>query len=194
MAETTTAEIAASKSVQEIVKEAKRLEESTLYSSKGHFVAAETWSQWHLYIGVPNTALAAVAGAMALSFTDHFWIRALGGGLSILAAGLASLQTFLNPNEKAAAHLAAGNNYDALNGRIRIFWSVECWSGATERELTEKLKDFAEQKEKWNKSCPQIPSWAYAKAKANIAAGEGSYTVDEKTSAASSLPADPPQK
>src|SRR5207244_2074324 len=95
-----TGEVAASKNVHEIIKEAKRIEETTLYSSKGHFAAAENWSKLHLWIGVPNAGLAAVAGAMALSFTTQAWIHVLGGGLAIVAAGLASLQTFLNPNEK----------------------------------------------------------------------------------------------
>jgi len=189
-----TGEVAASKNVHEIIKEAKRIEETTLYSSKGHFAAAENWSKLHLWIGVPNAGLAAVAGAMALSFTTQAWIHVLGGGLAIVAAGLASLQTFLNPNEKAAAHLAAGNNYDALNGQVRIFWSVECWGGQTELELTEKLKTFANEKERLNKSCPQIPSWAYAHAKKGIAAGEGTYVIDTAPTGSSDLPADPPDR
>ena len=177
-----TSEISPSKKTEQIVKEAKRIEEGTLYSAKGHFAAAETWSQLHLRIGVPTAVMAAVAGGMALSFADNVWIRVLGGVFSILAAGLVALQTFLNPNEKAAAHLNAGNNYDALNGRVRIFWSVECWEGNSERALTEKLKDFSEQKEKLSRTCPQIPRWAYKRAKSGIAAGEGRYTVDQKES------------
>jgi hypothetical protein len=174
-----TAELSPSKPVQEIIKEAKRIEESSLFSAKGHFAAAEAWSRFHLGIGLPNAVLAALAGAIALSFTSSSVGHIIAGILSIVAAGLAGLQTFLNPNERAAAHLNAGNNYEALCGKVRIFWTVECWEENSERVLTEKLKDFADQKEKLNRTCPQIPSWAYRKAKKGIEAGEGRYSVDE---------------
>ena len=81
-----------------------------------------------------------------------------------MAAGLAAVQTFLNPNEKSAAHLNAGNSYDALNGKVRIFWTVECWEAHPDRVLTEKLKNFASEKERLNWACPQIHSWAYRRA------------------------------
>ncbi len=178
----TTSEISPSKLVQEIVKEAKRIEESTLFSAKGHFAAAESWSRLHLVVGVPNAVLAGVAGAIALAFASSHWTHLLGGLLSILAAGLAALQTFLNPNEKAAVHLNAGNNYDAINSKARIFWTVECWQDQSERNLTERLKDFADQKEKLNRTCPQIPGWAFRKARKGIEAGEGRYLVDENRS------------
>lgn len=180
MADTpTTAEVSPSKGTQEIVKEAKRLEESTLHSAKGHFSASETWSRVHLWIGLPNAVAAGVAGTLALSFTEDPEVRILGGSLSILAAGLAAVQTFLNPNEKAAAHLNAGNSYEGLNARVRIFWTVECWEGQSDRALTEKLKDFAAEKEKLNRSCPQVPSWAYRRARRGIEAGEGAYSIDK---------------
>lgn len=175
-----TGEVTPPKTVQEIVKEAKRLEEATLFSAKGHFAAAQFWSKFHLGIGIPNAVMAGLAGAFALStFAASLWVRTIAGGLSIVAAGLAAIQTFLNPNEKAAIHLSAGNNYDALNSEARIFWTVECWSGLSEQVLTERLKDLAHQKEKLNRGCPQIPSWAYERARKGIEAGEGAYTVDK---------------
>ena len=174
-----TAEVSISRSVEEIIKEAKRIEESTLFSAKGHFAAAEIWSRFHLGIGIPNAISAAVAGAIAFSFSSNFWIHLTAGTLSIIAAGLAALLTFLNPNEKAAAHLNGGNNYDALNAKVRIFWTVECWAEKSSRILTQKLKDFADQKDKLNRTCPQIPSWACRRARRGIEAGEGSYNVDQ---------------
>ena len=49
----------------------------------------------------------------------------------------------------------------------------------SEQVLTERLKDLAHQKEKLNRGCPQIPSWAYERARKGIEAGEGGYTVDK---------------
>lgn len=90
--------------------------------------------------------------------------------------------TFLNPNEKVSAHLNAGNNYDSLMNKVRMFWSIDCWRDESEQVLTEKLKYFSEQKDKLNQTCPQIPRWAYniAKRKRGIKDGEGDYAVDKK--------------
>jgi hypothetical protein len=44
---------------------------SVLYSAKGHFVAANFWTNFHLWIGIPMVLLAAIAGASALSQLFH---------------------------------------------------------------------------------------------------------------------------
>lgn len=77
--------------------------------NKGHFVTAEFWSGFHLWVGIPTAILAAVAATSAFAS----WEIA-AGVVSIVIAALSAVSTFLNPNEKAAAHLNAGNSYDAL--------------------------------------------------------------------------------
>lgn len=176
--QTTTAEKPVSKTKDEIIKEAKRVEEGLLYSSKGHFTASNFWSNFHLWIGVPVVLLSAIAGASALSQFDPKHIVA--GLLSILIVALSGVMTFLNPNEKASVHLNAGNNYDSLMNKVRMFWSIDCWRDESEQVLTERLKYFAEQKDKLNQSCPQVPRWAYKVAQRGIKDGEGDYTVDKK--------------
>jgi hypothetical protein len=82
---------------------------------------------------------AAVAGASALGKFDPSGI--VSGVLSILVLSilvvcLSSVMTFLNPNDKAGAHLTAGNRYDALMNTVRIFWSIECWRTSSDELLT----------------------------------------------------------
>ncbi|MDD3437568.1 MAG: SLATT domain-containing protein [Candidatus Gastranaerophilales bacterium] len=173
----TTAEKPVSKTKDEIIKEAKRVEECLLYSSKGHFAASYFWGNFHLWIGVPVVLLSAVAGASALSQFDPKHV--IAGLISILVAALSGVMTFLNPNEKASVHLNAGNNYDSLMNKVRIFWSIDCWRDESEQVLTEKLKYISEQKDKLNQSCPQVPRWAYNIAKKGIRDGEGDYTIDK---------------
>jgi len=172
-----TAEKVISKTKEEIIKEAKRIEESTLYSSKGHFVAAQFWTNFHLIIGIPMVLCAAGAGVSALCKFDKSGV--LISILSIAATALSALMTFLNPNEKASIHLNSGNNYDSLQNKIRMFWSIDCWREESEQVLTEKLKYFSEQKDKLNQTSPQIPWWAYKLAKKGILAGEADYKVDK---------------
>lgn len=172
-----TAEKPVSKTKEEIMKEAKRIEEAVLYSSKGHFEAAKFWGNFHLIIGVPVVILSAIAGASALSQFDNS--KTIAGLLSILVAALTSLMTFLNPNEKASGHQEAGNNYDALQNKVRMFWSIDCWKEKSEDVLTEKLIQFSENKNKLNLNSPLIPWFAYQAAKRGIERGEAEYKVDK---------------
>lgn len=172
----TTGEKPVSKTKDEIIKEAKRIEEACLYSAKGHFEVARFWSNFHLLIGIPSVVLSAVAGASALSQFDNS--KTIAGLLAIIVTALSGLMTFLNPNEKSSTHLNSGNNYDSLQNRVRMFWSIECWREKSEDVLTEKLTYYSEQKDKLNLSCPQIPWFAYQLAKKGIELGEADYKVD----------------
>lgn len=173
----TTAEQAVSRTKNEIIREAKRIEESLLCSSKGHFAAAHFWSKFHLWIGIPMVILSSIAGASALSQYDPK--RVIAGVISITVAAMSGVMTFLNPNEKASVHLNAGNSYDSLMNKVRMFWSIDCWRDESEQVLTERLKYFSEQKDRLNQSCPQIPPWAYHIANRGIKRGEGQYLVDK---------------
>jgi hypothetical protein len=132
-----TAEQPISKTKEEIIKEAKRVEEALLYSSKGQFAASHFWSTFHLWIGIPMVVISGVAGASALASFDKDHL--IAEVLSIIVAAPSGVMTFLNPHEKTAAHLNAGNHYDSLMNQVRIFWSIDCWRDESEQVLGEKL-------------------------------------------------------
>lgn len=173
-----TAEKPITKIKEEIIEEAQRIEESVLYSAKSHFIAANFWTNFHRWVGIPTVLLAAIAGASTLAQFDPKHI--IAGIISIVVAALSGVMTFLNPNEKASTHLNAGNNYDSLQSKVRMFWSIDCWKEESEQVLTERLKYFSEQKDRFNQSSPQIPRWAYQLAKKGILEGEADYKVDSK--------------
>lgn len=172
-----TAERPLSRTREEIMKEAKRIEEDALYSSKGHFAAAHLWGNFHLWVGVPMVVLAGTSGAAALARFDKSSV--IAGVLSLVVVGLSAVMTFLNPNAKAGGHLNAGNNYEAMRDRARVFWAIECWRGDSDEVLTDKLKQLCDQKDKLNHGSPQIPRWAYRKAKRGVAEGEATHSVDK---------------
>jgi len=171
-----TAEVLVSKTKDEIIKEAKRIEEALLISSKKHFVSAQYWSLSHMCLGLPMVVVSGIAGAEAFKQFDQQ--HQLAGYLSILVAVLSAIMTFLNPNERASKHTAAGNGYDALMNRARIFSRIDCWREESEAVLSKELKDLSEQKNKLNQSAPEPLFFAYAIAKKGIEAGEGKYEVD----------------
>ena len=174
-------ERAVSKSKEAIIKEAQRIEESALLSSKGHFRAATMWGQFHIGLGLPTVVLAALAGASAFAQFDKE--NTVAGVLSIVIVVLSSISTFLNPNKKASVHLNAGNKYDALRDKVRIFRTIECWEESSEKNLSELLMRHSEDKSNLNQTSPQIPQIAYRLAKSGIKKGEADYEADKPSAA-----------
>ena len=60
-----------------------------------------------------------------------------------------------------------------------MFWTIDCRRENSEHLLADKLKDLSEQRDRLNRECPQIPRWAYKRAKKGIEEGEASYEVDK---------------
>jgi hypothetical protein len=184
MAEVSTSDRPPSKVRDEIILEAKRLEERTRDSMKGHHCAASGWNKRGLQLGIPTLIISTViSGAIFVQASkDLWWLGITAGVLSVIVTVLTALTTFLNPNEKESAHLTAAHAYDRLNNDARMFWSIECWQNS-EEVLTSKLTELVERKNKLNSDSPQIPNWAYLQAQEGIKKGEATYEVDkiEKT-------------
>lgn len=160
---------------EKIINEAKRIEEDSLYSAKGHFYAGQYWININLYLGGLSAVLSAIAGASALSQFDYHNIVA--GSLSIIVAGLTAIITFINPNERAIVHQKAGNKYNALRNDTRIFYDIEV-NEADDKKTIDDLKELNNRRNKLNIESHQIPKWAFEKARKGIEEGEAKYKVD----------------
>lgn len=180
MADITTNERPASKAKDEIIREARRLEETSLYSMKSHHCAAEKWSSRHLWLGLPVVIISALVGAATFSQYAETYpiIKTIAGLFSISVAVLSGITTFLNPNDKENAHLSAAHGFDKINNEARMFRAIECWREESDEALTSKLRELVDRKSELNSNSPQIPNWAYEKAKAGIIAGEATFQVD----------------
>jgi hypothetical protein len=163
---------------EKIVNEAKRIEEDSLYSSHSHFIAANRWSKYHLWLGGLSVILATTAGAQILS--EYGGNRFIPGALSLFAASLTVIMTVLNPYGKASTHQTAGTNYRELRNKTRIFYEIECFGTKSPDYLEKTLKDLSLKRDQLNKTSPQIPRWAYEAARKGIEEGEVSYIIDEK--------------
>ena len=163
---------------ENMIREAKRIEEDSLYSAKGHFIAANFWANFHLWIGVPTAILAAISGASALSQFDNH--NVIAGILAIIVTALVAVTTFLNPNEKANVHLNSGNRYNSLRNKARMFREIDFHILKSEKELNKYLKELARLRDELNQNSPRIPRWAYERAKKGIEKGEADYEIDRK--------------
>lgn len=159
----------------EIAAESRRIEEDSEYSAKSHFCASARWLKIHLWVGLPTAILAGVAGVTALS--NYITLSAC---ISIAVAAATAVMTFLNPTERAATHLDAGNKYNSLRNRTRIFRNVDLRIETPERELADQLKGLADQRDELNLASPAIPRWAFKAARRSIRAGEADYVVDSE--------------
>lgn len=158
-----------------IINEAKRIEEDSLYSSKGHFYAGQCWTNTNLYLGGFTALLSAIAGASALSQFDYH--NVVAGSLSIIVAGLTAVMTFINPNKRATNHNKAGNKYNSLRNDTRIFHEIEI-DNIDEKQAADDLKKLNDRRNKLNTESDQIPKWAFEKARKGIEEGEAEYKVD----------------
>lgn len=143
--------------------EASRIEEDSLFSSKGHYNTEGCWKSTHYIVG----GIAALSGAIAggSAFSDCVWLTAIAGALSGLTA---AALTFFNPSEKAQEHKASGDCYGALRNDARIFRTVELPQMNTENEATEKLHELNRRRTELNSSSLGIPGFAYEKARQHI--------------------------
>jgi hypothetical protein len=146
-------------------------------------------------LGLPTTILSLVGAASFAQFAKQSPEIALAAGfISITIAVLSGIITFLNPNKREAAHLAAAHAFDRLNNEARVFWSVECWLEKSEVVLGAKLRDLIDRKADLNAKSPQIPRRPYERAKAGIDAGEADFKVDKvNQSSAQRAVSSPPQ-
>ena len=169
--------------VSAVIEETRRIEEDSLHSMKGHLNAGSLWSWVHLFLGLPSAVLATFAGITALSGEPK--ITAI---LALLAAVLTSVMTFLKPQQVANNHNNAGREYNILKNRVRRFREIELlqldWEIRVHRvdnsAIIRKINELAEKRDELNSMSPDIPRWAYKKAKKDIDAGMAEYQVDAK--------------
>jgi hypothetical protein len=163
--------------VNEVQKEAKRVAEDANCSAKRHFDTSQFWEKTHYCIGIPSVALAAMAGASALSKWDYGAVVA--GIISIVVAILTAVNTFINPSQRAEIHHKMGNAYLTLKNNARIFHNIQAHTLQSDTDLQVTLKEWTDKRNELNASAPQTPKRFYKSARKGIDDGESRYEVDE---------------
>jgi len=87
-----------------------------------YYLEAERYKRWHLWLGIPAVIFSTVVGTAVFatleSQTVEISARVIIALVSIAAAVLAGLQTFLRLSEAAAAHGQSGDWYSAIKRDI----------------------------------------------------------------------------
>lgn len=160
----------------EILKEAKRVEESARYASETQFAYAKRWRRADRWIGGAASILAATSGVGGLADAiSGRW----AGLLAVLAAVAAAVAASLGaPKTKEKAAIAA-NGYRALQQDSRLFINVDL-PDLPESEARERLQSLVERLQTLNREAdiPSGPAWK--EAKRNLEGGTQAYEVDKK--------------
>jgi hypothetical protein len=159
-----------------IINECKRIEEDTEHSFKAHYNAAEFWSNLNLLLGLPAALLGAIAGGTSAADGAQATVTAT----AFLATAFVTCLTFLKPGEKSDAHKNAGNLYQALRNKTRLFREIETDDALPDIDAKKKLTAFVDRRDELNSTMPTIPRAAYEKAKKDIDAGRAKYAVDKE--------------
>ena len=86
-----------------------------------HFQTAEYLSRWNVFLGIPVVALSAIVGTATFATLSHHvnvGIRVAAGALSVVAAVLASVQTFLRFGARSEQHRVAAERWSAIRREI----------------------------------------------------------------------------
>jgi hypothetical protein len=146
-----------------LCSEAKLVETRTSITARAHFRASSGWGNLRLSVGGLAAMLSAIAGASALSQLHGGEIVA--AALALAVTTLTAVTTFLNPGERANAHLRAGNAYLALENRARLFYRLGAFSATPARDLQHRLTRLVEELNELNAISPQPGRRTFKKAK-----------------------------
>lgn len=123
-----------------------------------HYESARRFERMHLWLGLPAIALSTIVGTAvfaSLSKTADFSIQIAVGLLSVAAAVLTGLQTFLKYSELSEKHRLAGARFASLKHRIEL---LEILPPSTEDELRQTLVSIEESWAKFREESPTLPT------------------------------------
>lgn len=95
---------------------------------------------------------------------------------------LSALATFVDAQKRISAHQNAGNAYDSLLNKVRIFRTIGCVSESLDALVNDQLRGFSEHKDRLNETSPSTPFIAYLLAKLGLWLGQAEYAVDKAAS------------
>jgi hypothetical protein len=155
--------------------EARRLEESAMYSAQSQFERAKFWRGLNLSLGVGAAVLAAVAGVVGLSSDQA---RILSGVLALIAAGIVSVLTTVNADRRHSQAAAAANAYLEIQTAARQLLAVDL-PRLDYDTARARLAELTARRDEINKTADMPSRRAYRRAKANIERGGQQYGVDQ---------------
>jgi hypothetical protein len=160
-----------------IVKEAKRIEEDTMFSSKEHFIVGHYFRIFNILLSGSSAVAAVVVGTSIMTRADPQ--GTLTGVLALYVAISSILVLFFKPHDNSLSHKSAGNEYKSIRNEARRLSEIDSISDVTNEELRKSLNILVEKQTRANQCYSLLPDWAHKMAKKRIDEGEATYKVDK---------------
>lgn len=159
-----------------ISKELHRIEESCQYSAQIQFEQTKQWRAVNLWLGLPASMLAAVAGATALADTAG---RIAAGIIALIAAGFGAVLTTVNAAHRMNRASSAANAYLEIQTAARQARELDL-PGWDLDEARAALGELTARRDEQNKTAEPPNKRAYRRAQKNIASGGQTYAIDQE--------------
>lgn len=123
-----------------------------------HYECGVWFSRLNYLLGIPAIVMSTAVGTAVFASLETSATgtqKILVGLVSIVAAVLASLQTFLRFSERAEAHRATGSGYGAIRRSLEY---LKTFPPADEEELKRAFNEVKKQMDALAKEAPEVPS------------------------------------
>jgi hypothetical protein len=149
---------------EDILSKARDFWKFSIVQGNAHYLASETFGARNRWLGIPVTIMTAVVGTAIFATLSRAntiqWLAIATGMLSITAAVLSSLQTFLRFSELSAAHKNAGTSYDEVRRALDLFFLR--FGREPDREAAiKRLEEISKNLDAIAKAAPTIPDRIY---------------------------------
>jgi hypothetical protein len=138
--------------------------EYSIRMANAHYSASELFGRRNRAFGIPVTVITSLVATSifaTLSRDDSGrWMTIGTGFLSILAAVLSSLQTFLRFSELSAAHKSAAVLYDKARSDLELFF-LEFGAGGDRKVAIKRLEEIKKSMDATSGTSPTIPDSVY---------------------------------
>jgi hypothetical protein len=123
-----------------------------------HYECGVWFSRLNFLLGIPTIVLSTAVGTAVFASLESSGTgaqRILVGLVSIVAAVLASLQTFLRFSERADRHRATGSGYGAVRRSLEY---LKTFPPGDEDSLKRPFDEIRQQMDALAKEAPEVPS------------------------------------
>ena len=133
-----------------------------------HYETARTFDSSHLWLGLPAIVFSTVVGTTvfaSLSKDTDVRLQIFVGLLSVVAALLTALQTFLKYSEKSEKHRVAGAKFSNLKHRIEL---LACLPPQSSDELKKQITMIEDRWATVREESPNLPPQIWENIKKSV--------------------------
>lgn len=144
-----------------------------------HYECARRFERFHLWLGLPAIALSTIVGTAVFSSLEKsadIRLQIGVGLLSVVAAVLTGLQTFLRYAELAEKHRVTGARFANLKHRIELLMTLP-----VEDDMRSELVAIEETWAKLREESPSLSSGVWRRIERQVQFGRPLYGVDQQT-------------